>query len=324
MKNYLNNVNLLFAIFTEECNSKCIMCNYWEAKDEKPIENERILKSIDFLAQRNLKKVIFTGGEALLRSSDLFYVAQGIKSKYPALELRLLTNGILINKYIDEIDELFDIVAVSFDSANAINYARIRGVNAFELVINNIKLLRNCKKQKEIRLRTVVQKSNYKEIMEIINLAADLKVDKLSFIPLDTFIADSFGKKRNLSLYKSLVLDETDTQEFERIVHEIISNYIPDSKYDLLVQRGKDLSNILSYYKNGLKGYAQRCNGFENSLVFKTNGDISTCFFMDNIGNIREQTLEEIVNSTKFDSLMSEIISGHRKECERCTCPIYV
>lgn len=316
-------IKLLFVVYTERCNSRCSVCDYWKTKvDDNPIHDNEIIDTIDRLVVKGLETLIFTGGEPLLRAKELFKLCRQIKEKHPKLSIRLLTNGILLEKYIEEIQSIFDVVVVSFDAINREGYKRLRGVDGFEKVIRAIKILKASEVPIEIRLRTVVQKENYKHIPEIIDLAALTKVNTISFLPVDIKSDFSFGRSGNKQEGKRFILNTDETEELEKIVQNILESKKHHIKSGLLVERGKDLLNVCKYYKNELKNFTESCNAPEYSVVLNSNGDVLPCFFIKQAGNIRESNIDEILNSQEFIRTKKAVLKGIKKECKQCVCPI--
>ncbi|HET7153224.1 MAG TPA: radical SAM protein, partial [Candidatus Kapabacteria bacterium] len=147
--------SLPLAIFyvTEGCNLGCITCSY---RDKLP--DELSIDEIETLAGQlhtlGLRRIVFSGGEPLLRRDfiDICRVFQ----KY-SIKQSLLTNGVLLGKRIDDIAPFLDEIIISLDGANAATHDTIRGVRSFDLIIENVRAVRQKYPAIPTSLRTVIQ-----------------------------------------------------------------------------------------------------------------------------------------------------------------------
>src|ERR1700732_3942673 len=60
---------------TENCQAKCISCDYWKSRWEDHINTERAVELIKEIATLGIRSLRFTGAEPLLRR-DFFQVLQ--------------------------------------------------------------------------------------------------------------------------------------------------------------------------------------------------------------------------------------------------------
>lgn len=143
MKEELKNI---YLHLTKVCNLNCTYC-YFSAG--KPMKEElsfykitNLFKDISLLEP---KKIVFTGGEPLLRK-DLFNLADSFHEINPGnkINLCLMSNGILIDQHIaKKIEKAFDEVRISIDGPQEIN-DRLRGNGSYDNAINAIKHLQNA------------------------------------------------------------------------------------------------------------------------------------------------------------------------------------
>jgi len=309
-------IDMLYIEYTKRCNSKCSTCNYWKNNlDEKNIESY-IIETVDKLYKNGLKVLLFTGGEALLKGNDLFELANKLKLFFPKLELRLLTNGILVGKYIEELINLFDSIVFSFDTINNEKYMNIRGVDAYKLVVNNIKQVRKQSSTIEIRLRSMILEENIDELSEIVKLAIKLDVNKISFLLVDTDSEHGFGRNfdkrdsKNISknkiqpekLKKQIMqIQELKTKENEKFINSILDN----------------LKELIQFLEKGESVY-KSCNAPLNSIVIDSLGNVLPCFFKEAVGNIKEKDILDILNSNEYVEIHKERTIRNCIECKKC------
>jgi MoaA/NifB/PqqE/SkfB family radical SAM enzyme len=160
---------------------RCSFCNIWR---KNIFENEA---TTDELNQRlgecwdlGCSIVSFTGGEPLLRK-DLGKMLE-FSSRKLGLFTGLVTNGILLDKKIDDLSKYVDSLAVSFDVNNKPTFTRTRGINAFEKVKKNIEYARSM--GVEIELLSVITKETFEFIDDTIEFAKSLELP-IHFSPVD-------------------------------------------------------------------------------------------------------------------------------------------
>lgn len=128
---------------TQACQLECIHCYadsspHIDRTGEIPLERwQRLLN--DF-AVHGGKRILFTGGEALMYQGCLDLMRQ---AKEAGLQVTLLTNGLLVPKYLDEIHETAYEVQVSLDGPTPEANDRVRGSNTYPRIVQAIDLLAN-------------------------------------------------------------------------------------------------------------------------------------------------------------------------------------
>ena len=138
----------------------------------------------------------YTGGEPLLRE-DIGELLE-FSSRKIGFYTGLVTNGLLLDKRINEISEYTDFLAVSFDVNDKETYNKTRGVDAFERVKKNIELVRRM--DIEINLFSVVTKETFRFIDETIGFAKSLEIpvhfSPVDIVPRDFLEMSDVGKLR--------------------------------------------------------------------------------------------------------------------------------
>ncbi len=132
----------VYLNITNQCPCNCAFCirskgdavgdagNLWFG-DKEPSLDE-IKKAIDHFDFTNYKEAVFCGyGEPTCRIDILIETAKYLKSKYPALALRLNTNGLsdLINEQptAEILGTAFDTVSISLNEPDSESYDKITG-----------------------------------------------------------------------------------------------------------------------------------------------------------------------------------------------------
>ncbi len=166
---------------------KCAFCNVWR-KNIYPNE-----ATTDELKHRlfecwNLGCSLssFTGGEPLLRK-DLAKLLE-FSSRNIGLFTGMVTNGILLDKKLEEISRYTDFLAVSFDVNDKRTFNRIRGVNAFEKVKKNIEFAKRM--GVEVDLFSVITNETFEFMDDTIGFAKSLELP-IHFSPVDNVPRES-------------------------------------------------------------------------------------------------------------------------------------
>lgn len=172
------------------CNLHCRMCReevHAEPEEGCVERSQRQLKSYDF---RNLKRLILPGAGEFFLSPDHISMLEHIDEYHmPNLEaIWIYTNGLL---YSDEKwDKIKNLakrykvkVFISMDAATPETYSLIRHGN-FELLLKNVKRLiekRDAGEITEIWLPFCVQRLNFREMTDFVELAHSLGADWVHF-----------------------------------------------------------------------------------------------------------------------------------------------
>ncbi|MGL4648469.1 MAG: radical SAM protein, partial [Caldilineaceae bacterium] len=123
---------ILVLYLTDGCNSRCATCDIWRS----PRRNMRVELAGRLAAEAGalgLRWAVFSGGEAM-QHPDWPRIASAFRAQ--GARTILLTNGLLLRKQAADVIATVDEVVVSLDAGCAPTYAAIRGVDAFDLVLD--------------------------------------------------------------------------------------------------------------------------------------------------------------------------------------------
>ncbi len=179
---------------TDCCNQHCIFCH---AKDRKTMSIASISKIINNLRDIKIHDVILTGGEPLLHR-NIFEILEWFKTKH--IDCDLCSNGTLIDEQkAKTLANYLSEISISLDTVNPEVYDYLRGTkNGLEKAISGII---HCKNSGlEVHLTTVLTKSNFSEIEEIINKAEELGVHSISFLAVIVDVAKDKVETEKIAL----------------------------------------------------------------------------------------------------------------------------
>jgi MoaA/NifB/PqqE/SkfB family radical SAM enzyme len=174
----------LYAEVTSRCNSLCAAC----IRTHEPREAQRDMKLEEFkhLVEQFpvLERVVLHGiGESLL-NSDLGAMIRFVKRVHPAAQVLFNSNAVLLDEawQTELIDARLDEFRVSIDGASADTYARIRGIDALDTVIGNLRSFVSkvgSANLPRISFWLTAMHENLPELPMLVDLAAELGVQEV-------------------------------------------------------------------------------------------------------------------------------------------------
>jgi len=166
---------------THKCNYECSYCSVWNDKI-KELDTEQILRLVDEIADMGCVAYAVTGGEPLVRK-DLPQILKRIKER--GMLAKLVTNGALVTKRLDEIYKNVDVLSFSFDTISP-NVPEEMG---FIKVLDD-KIIEGIKAAVEriphVGFNLIISKLTLKELDEIVPYCTSLGMKSFTFSPLLT------------------------------------------------------------------------------------------------------------------------------------------
>jgi len=295
---------------TTYCNMKCKMCEhtYWN-EPNKHMTFEEFKHIFDQFPK--VRWIGMTGiGESLM-NPDFLKMMEYVK-KDPSIYIELfdpffLTNEKVLKKWVDlSVDKVY----VSLDAATPETYAIQRPGFDFKKILNNLKLLDKIKKDHNkhyprLCFHFIINKYNINDVLEYLDLVKSLNID-VWFIQFT----------RMLHPFKEVK---------DMFVH------IPDSLKEKVFQKAKKLGLDVRFNANVplRKPPLYHCSAYIQPFIFVTGHVIPCCCMNEenrrqwqkdtSLGNIFEQSLEEIWYGEKFRDLRKKLYTGQIHEiCRRC------
>ncbi len=329
-KKATNFPRLINCFITEQCNFKCPMCHVGNSRQK--YTNILTFSDIKKIAQEGYKKGIsfqLSGGEPLLHP-EIFKIIKYLHSK--KIPTGLVTNGLLLEKYASNIvNSGLDFLAVSLDGPDEqTQYLRGYVKGSFNKIIKGIKKvikLKGTNHFPNIRIATVINKSNYLNFNKIYFLAKKIKVDQWSISHFFYYYNDiksnqnKFYKKyktgndiwgQDLGFQKNYF----NQQEINTIKDKI--KKITSIKNKKLIISINDKVDLEKYYTGVFPSKKSKCVSPFRQIFLRGNGDVEICHGFI-AGNIHQQSLMGIWHSNKVNNfrkifLKSKIIPA----CFRC------
>jgi MoaA/NifB/PqqE/SkfB family radical SAM enzyme len=243
------------------------------------------------------------------------------------IRLTLLTTGLLLQKNADEVAASFDDVIVSLDGPPKVHDAIRRVEGAFALVRVGVCALRERRSDFRITARTVVQKANHASLRETARAARQLKLDAISFLAAD-LTSTAFNRPLVWpeARQEEVGLSKTELNVLESEIELLIQEASREWEAGFISETPEKLRRIARHFSIQLglsKSESPVCNAPWVSAVVETDGTVRPCFFHRPIGNLREQSLESIINSKSAQDFRDELDIPSNPICNRCVCSLH-
>jgi MoaA/NifB/PqqE/SkfB family radical SAM enzyme len=299
--------------------------------------------------------VLLSGGEAM-QHPKWPEIARRFRAE--GTYVMLLTNGLLVRKQIDEVLASVDELIVSLDGGTAATYDAIRGVDAFDLVLDGIRAARAA--GLPVATRTTIQRANFREIPQIIEAAKAADVNRISFLTVDVSNEFAFGPRftadpalslmpttnaivngatssaslpplsvhgdANVDGGRGSALTPADVIELSHILDEVEQRFAADFASGLIAESPQKMRRMVNYFNaiNGDGSFPRpRCNSPHTSTVIEVDGTLRPCYFLPAYGKLNGAKLPEAINTSAAQALRQAYRTGQRPECERCVCPLF-
>jgi MoaA/NifB/PqqE/SkfB family radical SAM enzyme len=172
----INKKHINFEI-TSKCNQKCLYCfNEYRRKDINDLSFDKIKNIFVDLKRKNIKSMLFTGGEPFSRIDMIDIIKLSIQMNF---DTSILSNGFKISSLLKNNIEIFkalDRIQISLDTFNKDKLNETRGYNnAYKDAISALEELIKYKIN-NIEISSVFNYKNKNDILEIAEFAHNNKI----------------------------------------------------------------------------------------------------------------------------------------------------
>jgi MoaA/NifB/PqqE/SkfB family radical SAM enzyme len=300
------------------------MCDIWKGNNYIQQLNESdVEKLLISLKRLNTKCVVMSGGEALMHP-DFFKLCEIIKAR--KISITVLSTGLLLKKYAKEVIAMTDEVIVSLDGSREV-HDKIRNIpNAFDKLKEGVQELKRLNKNYRVTARCVIQRANFKDLPHIVEAAREMGLNQISFLNADVS-TDAFNRPE---LWGEEKVDEVrlsleELERFKETIESLIQTHTRDFRSGFIVESPDKIRRFYNYYAafDGLSNFPKiNCNAPWVSAVIEPDGSVRPCFFHAKIGNIKDASLDDIVNSEKSIIFRKNLNVKTNPVCEKCVCSL--
>lgn len=298
------------------------MCDIWKGnRNLKQLEKKDIEGLLSTLKKYGTQQVLMSGGEALL-NADFFRFCEILKSEN--IRITLLSTGLTIRHHAQQLIKWVDDLIISLDGDEPLHDA-IRNIpGAFAKLREGISYIRSLDPNYRITGRSVIHRLNYKHWPAIINSALEIGLHQISFLPADVS-SQAFNRNTpwNTERQDDVKISRAELAELETVTDYILEVYQSCFNNRFIAESPEKIKKILAYYRalHGLNPFPyKKCNAPWVSAVIEADGTVLPCFFHEAIGNIHENSLEEILNNKKALTFRKELDMDTNLTCKQCVC----
>lgn len=333
-KDAMSGLTSLGIKITYLCNLNCVMCG--QNKYYKKNENMRMDET---LTLDELKSVV----DQIRKYSPQIYLWGGEPCIYPNLpeflnylkECRLktfiTTNGTILDRYYKTfVDEKVTEIAVSIDGKEDV-HNKIRGMNIFSSVIDNLRKLNKYKKDTGkvfpiVDIHIVIVNENYDSLLDFVEYLEKEHLCRRIRIQLPMFFTEkmcdvqkeyikkAFGNENPSSFYNYIADYKIDINKLKEQFNCI------RTKFKNIIFFPENIK-IEDWFENPHIPLKFGCNAPNYRINLEPNGDIVACpnFSETVYGNIKEDTLENIFNNEKISAHRDYLQENTKGICSRCS-----
>jgi MoaA/NifB/PqqE/SkfB family radical SAM enzyme len=319
----VNSLPVLVVHAHSSCNCRCLMCDIWKTSPGTALHARDLMPHLESLRHLGVRWIVFSGGEPLM-NPELPQLCSMLREE--KVRLTLLTTGLLLAKKTDQVTADFDDVIVSLDGPPHVHNTIRRVEGAFSLLQAGVKALRERRQDFHITARTVVQKANHANLRETARAARSLKLDAISFLAAD-LTSTAFNRPLvwPVARQEEVGLSAIELRVLESEIELLIQEASQEWEDGFLSESPEKLRRIARHFsvQLGLKSSESPvCNAPWVSAVVETDGTVRPCFFHRPIGNLHEQSLENIINGTSAQEFRRELDIQNNPICNRCVCSL--
>jgi MoaA/NifB/PqqE/SkfB family radical SAM enzyme len=317
--------NTLNFAYVSGCNLRCTTCyawkNKWKQSDDFLLGIRNFL--YDFVKYVNLPyRVVFSGGEPLM-DPHLNSVVDLIVSL--GMGVQITTNGILLdeNRIGDLVARGVEMFTLPLESLCSYEHDIIRPWHGshFDLVQKRIELLQQMAPKTRLHLNTILTNHNYKNVGNLVKWVSNHPYIKgINFsVVMQPFHSDFSDDWHSDSGVQFDNLWAEDVEAFCSSI-EVLSKLKADgAPIDNPVGQ---LNSFIEYAKNPSQFIHSVCPVADNGLILKDLGNLYYCQFKEPIGNIFEQSFEEIIESDEYREHIEQMLKC-RDNCHLCVNCFY-
>jgi Fe-coproporphyrin III synthase len=303
------------------CNCRCVMCDIWKTDSAQEISAADLERHGEDIARLRVEWVVFTGGEPLMHS-DLFRLCRILRER--KIRITLLSTGLLLERYADQIVECLDDVIVSLDGPPQIHDAIRRVPRAFDLLSTGIAALRQRKPNFLVSARSTVQSLNCAHLRATVEAARGLGLKSISFLAVDVS-SDAFNRPNVWDTQRQNQVALAPAQIF-RLGAEIESLIGSGQCGHFVVESPEKLRRIVDHFcvHLGIQApIAPRCNAPWVSAVLESDGVVRPCFFHRPIGTVAAgASLMAVINGPEAIAFRQGLDVSKNPVCRRCVCSL--
>ena len=308
------------------CNCRCVMCDIWKANANKQeLSREDLEPHVETLRKWRTRWVVFSGGEALMHS-NLWALCEMLREL--GVKITLLSTGLLLARDADDILRWCDEVIVSLDGSREVHDEIRRIPRGFEKLAAGVAALKERSPDFRVTGRSVIQRLNFRDFPNILQAAKDLGLDEISFLAADVS-SEAFNRPDpwDADRVEDVAPSPEEAKELVEILERTLAERAEDFRSGFVAESPEKIRDIGRRYlaHHGLGPEPEVfCNAPWVSTVVEADGTVRPCFFHDSFGNIRDQPLDQILNSPEAIAFRRSLDIATDPICQKCVCTLRI
>jgi len=308
-----------------QCSCRCVMCDIWKIRKPQEITPQDLERQINSFRDLGVRWAVFTGGEPQ-RNANLFTLVNMLRAE--GIRVTLLTAGLLLEAQAEQIAATIDDVIVSLDGPPAVHNQIRRVPRAFERIAAGVKALRRYRREIVVGARCTVQKQNHQYLCALTSSAKEIDLTSISFLAADVVSAafnrpEAWPEERQ----QEVALNGQEVEALADEIERLICEHQQDIDSGFVVESPVKLRRLVSYFRAHLGQevhVAPYCNAPWVSAVIDSSGEVRPCFFHPPVGNIHENTVNEIVNGPAALYFRAHLDIPANSVCRSCVCSLHI
>lgn len=299
--------------WTSDCNYDCVHCSYGSRRQGKGrLSAECIQEVIEDLISMEAQAVYLSGGgEPTVVKGWETYANRLIES---GIEVALITNGVALRSSSADVLRRMNYIAVSVYSTDESEYHQITDSRFFEKQWSVPYLVKSGENKAIVGARCVINRTNYKNIVNIYRRAKEAAYDYIIFIPAVDYEGRGIGLGQAEQDYVKEILTinkESFDSHFTNaldLLHRKVSHYsVTDYRNNFVVPPSE-----CAAVKIRANAFVNYCGG-----VWLCQPHIGDSRYQ--IGNINENRFSEIWNSMRHTEVANLLHDEFSKGlCRNC------
>lgn len=293
--------------FNDNCMFRCKMCKIWKKREHPAIEIKTdgfkdVIRSLKKIDGYEFKGITFAGGEPLVEPEILDLVSVAAHEGFFTV---MSSNGYLIDEEMAKRIGFSGLnsINLSLDSHNPETHDFLRGVRgSYQRVKEAIDNLSRFCNNLSIGICTVIMKPNLGDILALIDwVRLEKRIDGIAFQaitqPFNT-IPDQDWRIRE----DNLLLWPDDLDKTWAVMDKLIElKKSRDSKIRNPIAQFEIYKTYFANPSHFIKN--KSCNIKERALTVNQSGEVSFCYILGPVGNIKKCSIKEILFSEAAEKM---------------------
>lgn len=195
----------IYFQITRQCQLNCSYCFIKADKQSDHVPTKAVMDVAEYFGGQGLMEVRLTGGEPT-RHPDFFDIVR--KFQHENVYVSIATNGAFCKDIRDRLSELDNVWLICSVDGNREIHNRYRP-NTYDLIIENLKKIKETSPGIRIRLTTVLTRENMGQMRELGEICIQVGAESITVIPLRPQVRDDKARELmvNAGQFKQVIED---------------------------------------------------------------------------------------------------------------------